>query len=529
MKFTTHSLHASAILAAMVSSCGLVVAATTLNGDYSIVGSGSGPTAEDGDLTVAGDISVGGAIDLGSTGGSTPLSALQFGYHVSGVLAKSATFDLTEPGASFVWRDNFVGAPTDSVRTKMILDENNVLSVYNATGIQAGITLNGSDGRITLNGADSGIYSGEDPVFSLDENGDIVFGAGRSFSIPNTTESSSASLSGALTVAGGIGTGMDSHFNGVRVGTGGGDVSTNTAVGGWSLAGNTTGNYNTGVGVEALRFNTTGIRNVAVGGAALLYNTEGSWNHAIGVHALANNSTGNRNIAMGFAALYGNSTGSDNVAIGQSALWSNSTGGSNVGIGTSSLVHNSTGTGNVGIGREALSFNSQGLNNTAVGLQALLYSDTGSYNTASGSGALIRNVSGSDNSAFGAAAGQYCATGTNNIMIGNNAAGQQANGAGLADPHDSIYIGSNSRGYSDDDQNSIVIGADAVGAGANTTVIGNSNTTKARIFGTLDSKKVEITATAPENDALVVDGRTRLKGQVILDEPQGDISMGIYE
>lgn len=493
MKLSIHSLHASAILGAMISSCGLVVAATTLSGDYSIVSSGSGPTAEEGDLDVAGDVSVGGAIDLGSTGGSTPLSALQIGYHASGSLAKSATFDLTEPGASFVWRDNFVGAPTDSVRTKMTLDENNVLSVYNAAGDQAGITMNGADGRITLNGANSGIYSGEDPVLSLDGNGDIVFGSDRSFSVPDATGSSS-SLTGALTVSGGIGVMKDSHFNDVRVGRGAGDEITNTVVGNMALPMNTGGNCNTGFGFQVFRWNTTGSNNVAIGGLAAYSNVSGSYNSAVG-----------------WAALNENSTGSENTAIG----WS-------------SLRRNVSGNYNAAVGTDALSSNVQGTYNVALGVRALWYSD-GSANSAVGAGALVRNTSGSNNSAFGSQAGLYCSTGNNNIMIGSNAGFQQANGAGLVDPQDSIYIGTDSRGYSDDDQNSIVIGTNAVGAGANTTVIGNGNTTKAKIYGTLDSKKVEITATAPENDALVVDGRTRLKGQVILDEAQGDISMGIYE
>lgn len=528
MKSPTRLLNTSAVLCAIFSSCGFSTAATTLSGDYSIVSSSSGPTAEQGNLTVAGDARVGGGIDLGSTGGSSPLSALQLSYHASGTLEKSATFDLTEAGGSFVWRDNFIGAPSNLERTKMTLDENNVLSVYDASGIEAGITLSGSDGRITLNGANSGIYSGGDPVFSLDENGNIVFGADRSFSIPNTTGSTS-SLTGALIVSGGIGAGMDSHFNGVRIGTGGSNISSNTAVGSQALAANGSGDHNTAVGYDSLRWNTTGFRNVAIGSGALLYNTQGSSNQAIGVHALASNNTGSGNNAMGSAALYANTTGSNNTAIGQNALLANIIGDSNDAFGAGALLRNTSGSDNVAIGSFSLLNNTSGGSNAAVGQSAIWANTTGTHNSAIGKQSLARNTTGGGNVGLGVLAGQFNSSGNDNVMIGNNAGGLQANAEGLSDPEGSVYIGANSRGYSNSDQNSIVIGADAVGAGANTTVIGNGSTTKARIFGTLDSKKVEITADAPGNDALVVDGRTRLKGQVILDEPQGDISMGIYE
>jgi hypothetical protein len=36
------------------------------------------------------------------------------------------------------------------------------------------------------------------------------------------------------------------------------------------------------------------------------------------------------------------------------------------------------------------------------------------------------------------------------------------------------------------------------------------------------------TPTSSNGYALVVDGHTRLRGKVIIEEPQGDISMGIY-
>jgi hypothetical protein len=57
----------------------------------------------------------------------------------------------------------------------------------------------------------------------------------------------------------------DKVINGVRVGRGAGDVSTNTAVGSGALNSNTTGSANTANGYAALISNTTGSGNIAVG------------------------------------------------------------------------------------------------------------------------------------------------------------------------------------------------------------------------------------------------------------------------
>jgi len=68
-------------------------------------------------------------------------------------------------------------------------------------------------------------------------------------------------------------------------------------------------------------------------------------------------------------------------------------------------------------------------------------------------------------------------TGSNNIAIGLGAAIYHADGAtALETPENSIYIGTHCRGKDDSDSNSIVIGYQAIGLGANTTVIGNTST-----------------------------------------------------
>jgi hypothetical protein len=119
------------------------------------------------------------------------------------------------------------------------------------------------------------------------------------------------------------------------------------------------------------------------------------------------------------------------------------------------------------MGASSLGGNTAGSEGTAVGCAALLSNSTGVKNTAMGAFALNGNSVGQSNIALGWSAGRYQADGT----------------TPLADPENSIYIGAGSRGFSNDDTNSIVIGDSAIGEGANTTVIGNISTTSTRLFG----------------------------------------------
>jgi uncharacterized protein (TIGR02145 family) len=122
--------------------------------------------------------------------------------------------------------------------------------------------------------------------------------------------------------------------NGVKIGRGAGNVSTNTAVGNGALETNATGGFNTSVGSDALKMNT------------------GSYNIAVGSNALKNNAGGDSNTAMGFGSNASHTSGSNNASFGTSALASN------------------TGSGNTAIGAIADVY--AGISNaTAVGFQAL--------------------------------------------------------------------------------------------------------------------------------------------------------------
>ena len=153
------------------------------------------------------------------------------------------------------------------------------------------------------------------------------------------------------------------------------------------------------------------------------------------------------------------------------------------------------GDGNTAVGRDSLRFNT-GDHNTVVGYKALEANESGSLNVTVGHQALSRNTTGSSNVALGNFAGR-------NRSAGNNYF--------LTSAERSIYIGANSKGKDNNDDNSIVIGYNAVGEGANTTVIGNENTTSTHLYGSTQ-----------------VSGDLEVEGNITLSEPQGDISMGIF-
>ena len=297
-----------------------------------------------------------------------------------------------------------------------------------------------------------------------------------------TVSDANTSTVSLLTVTGGSGTSgrintndlstnflnatKESTFNGVTIGRGNGELQYNTAIGLAVLdSGSSTGNAVTGVGSYALQNNTSGGSNTAVGHAAMQYNTSGNNNTASGIYALRNNTGGSENTATGAYSLNANINGNFNTAIGNSSLISNQTGQYNTAIGYQSSGQN------------------QGSSNTTLGVNSLFYKTSGDLN----------------------------------VAIGNNAATFRNNGAPLTSTIGSIYIGANSRGYSDADYNSIVIGAGAWGEGANTTVIGNGATVSTHLYGKTIS------------DSLQVNGNTVLSGTVILAQPQGDISMGAYQ
>ena len=129
-------------------------------------------------------------------------------------------------------------------------------------------------------------------------------GATATVSIPGTEAATGNSTAGALIVAGGVYVGGDAWINTVRVGRGGGLVSSNTAIGNGAMDTNGSGGtLNVAIGQSALNQNVTGDANTAVGYSALRESQSGSFNTAIGSGALQD-STGDNNIGIGYRAGY---------------------------------------------------------------------------------------------------------------------------------------------------------------------------------------------------------------------------------
>jgi len=213
-----------------------------------------------------------------------------------------------------------------------------------------------------------------------------------------------------------------------------------------------TGGLNITIGLDALLNNTTGVDNTAIGIYALTVNTTGSHNTAIGAYAMYFNITGNQNTAVGQEALYQNDSGSYNSAFGELALSENLSGSYNTALGY-----------NAGAGGRYTSFD------TAVGFGALGDINVTGFgqNTAIGKGAL------------------YTTTGSFNTALGNGAGGDAGSINGNTTGNSNVYIGYAAIGSAVNNDNEMVLGANAVGVGSNTTVIGNPSTTSTVIYGNL--------------------------------------------
>ncbi len=155
----------------------------------------------------------------------------------------------------------------------------------------------------------------------------------------------------------------------------------------------------------------------------------------------------------------------------QAGFW-NSSGDGNTSLGQNTLLNTRTGSWNSGFGINCLFTNQSGSHNSSLGLEGL-YNITHSFNTSVGSTA------------------GYALTGSgseHNVVAGYAAARFHSNGTTpLTTAANSIYIGSQCRGLNNSDSNSIVIGASAIGDGANTTVLGTSSTTQTKLHGTATS------------------------------------------
>ena len=230
-------------------------------------------------------------------------------------------------------------------------------------------------------------------------------------------------VNGSLTVTMGSITGsLDARINGIIIGRGINNNSSNTVLGNTSLQAGTATNpvFNTvAIGDNALRTIISGSDNVAVGyrslytvNASALTNISSSFsNTAIGSNTLLSLQFGSFNTALGHSALRANRRTQGNVAIGYQAAMNH---------GDSNTVYDSY---NIAIGFQALSGSSGGtkIGNTAIGFRTLGQLSAADYNTAIGYSAGSSLTTGYSNTLFGTNTLQTLTTGFENVAIGNSA------------------------------------------------------------------------------------------------------------
>jgi hypothetical protein len=178
-----------------------------------------------------------------------------------------------------------------------------------------------------------------------------------------------------------------------------------------------------------------------------------------------------------------------NLAVGANTLAATITGGiNNTAIGSGCGSGITSGSQNTFLGYAVGTLVTTGAGNCSIGYASLNQNIGGNYNTAMGYGAL-QNTTASNNTAVGIAALQNITTGALNTAVGREAGCFQADGTtALTTANNSVYLGRDTRG-TQSDSNSVVIGYQAIGLGANTTVLGNSSTTAATVYGVLTPSK----------------------------------------
>ena len=203
----------------------------------------------------------------------------------------------------------------------------------------------------------------------------------------------------------------DAFFNGMRVGHGAANVTSNSVVGQDSLGVASGGANNTAMGYQSLKSVTSGSNLTAFGYQAGYSATTADEFNVFGYQAGYSNTDGHGLTAFGYQAGYSNVSG-----------WYNSYLGSHSGR---VLV----GQYNTAVGGRSLYYQTTGDYNTFVGADIGLNKTGGSNNAAMGYGALYNNGSGSGSIAIGYYAGYY-ETGSNAFYVNNqdrtNTAGDKA-------------------------------------------------------------------------------------------------------
>ena len=178
-------------------------------------------------------------------------------------------------------------------------------------------------------------------------------------------------------------------------------------------------------------------------------------------------------------------SGTGNVAVGYQAGYTNSVGTNGTYVGYQAGYSNSTGVQNTNYGYFSGQAITSGNYNTCVGVNAGQNILTQNYNTCVGRNAYLGY--GIGNSAFGAGALQSAQSGNYCVAVGFGAGFGNASANANTTGSNNTYLGYQTVGSANNNTNEMVIGYTAVGLGSNTTVIGNSSTTRTKVFGAIES------------------------------------------
>jgi len=141
--------------------------------------------------------------------------------------------------------------------------------------------------------------------------------------------------------------GQDLYVNSVRVGLGGGGVSTNLAVGNGAINATATGTNNIAIGQFTLYRLSSGVSNCAVGNQSQPFVSTGSSNSSFGTACLNQNSSGQNNTCFGSNSLYWH-LGNNTTAFGAQSLNNNTIASNLVAFGHQALLNNTTNVATLG-------------------------------------------------------------------------------------------------------------------------------------------------------------------------------------
>jgi hypothetical protein len=247
-------------------------------------------------------------------------------------------------------------------------------------------------------------------------------------------------------------------------------------------------NTNIFQGVGAGRLNTTGINNFFQGYLAGNSNTTGNGNVFLGAQAGYTNTTGDNNFFQGYRCGFTNTTGSSNIFQGYQAGYLNTSGGSNVFQGQWAGFTNTTGGFNIFQGYQAGYLNTSGGNNVFQGYRCGYSNTTGANNIFIGTLAGASNIS-TQYSVYIGSNSARTNNGEKNTFIGSDAGYYIGTGTvSASNINSSVLLGQDARTLADGETNATVIGYLGRGLGSNTTVIGNSSTTRAKLWGSFENQ-----------------------------------------